>query len=78
VTSLHIRGLRFAFPDGTRVLDGIDLDVNDGERVALLGPNGAGKTTLLLHLIGVLRASEGSIKIGDLELDDENLREIRR
>ena len=48
-------------------------------RVILVGGFlGAGKTTLLLHLIGVLRASEGSIKVGDLELDDENLREIRR
>jgi cobalt/nickel transport system ATP-binding protein len=78
VTSLHVSGLRFAYPDGTQVLDGVDLDVTDGERVALLGPNGAGKTTLILHLIGVLRASEGIIRVGDLELTDKSLREIRR
>jgi cobalt/nickel transport system ATP-binding protein len=76
--ALEIRGLTFSYPDGTRVLSGVDLEVEDGERVALLGANGAGKTTLLLHLIGILRAEEGTIKVGERELNEATLPDIRR
>ena len=76
--SLAVSGLSFSYPDGTKVLNGIDLAVEPGERVALLGPNGAGKTTFVLHLNGILRAGEGSVTVGDLALDDQSLREIRR
>jgi cobalt/nickel transport system ATP-binding protein len=44
----------------------------------LLGPNGAGKTTLALHLNGILSGGAGTIRIGDLVLTEDSLREIRR
>jgi cobalt/nickel transport system ATP-binding protein len=53
-SSLHVSDVRFAYPDGHVALDGVDLRIGRGERVALLGPNGAGKTTLVLHLNGIL------------------------
>jgi ABC-2 type transport system ATP-binding protein len=46
-----------------RAVDGIDLTVGAGERVALLGPNGAGKTTTLMMLLGVITPDEGEIEI---------------
>ena len=46
-----------------RAVDGIDLTVGAGERVALLGPNGAGKTTTLMMLLGVISPDEGEIEI---------------
>jgi len=46
-----------------RAVDGIDLQVDAGERVALLGPNGAGKTTTLLMLLGVITPDAGEIEI---------------
>jgi len=46
-----------------RAVDGIDLRVDAGERVALLGPNGAGKTTTLLMLLGVITPDVGEIEI---------------
>ena len=46
-----------------RAVDGVDLEVHAGERVALLGPNGAGKTTTLLMLLGVIAPDEGSVRI---------------
>jgi ABC-2 type transport system ATP-binding protein len=46
-----------------RAVDGIDLTVGSGERVALLGPNGAGKTTTLMMLLGVITPDAGTIDI---------------
>ena len=78
VPALALEGLRFRYPDGTPALDGVDLTVAPGERVALLGPNGAGKTTLALHTNGLLRAEAGSVRVAGVELARETLREIRR
>jgi cobalt/nickel transport system ATP-binding protein len=78
VKALELHDLRFAYPDGTEVLRGIDLEIDAGERVAVLGPNGAGKTTLLLHLIGILRASSGTVTVGGAVLSDDTLMEVRR
>lgn len=78
MSTVEIRGVEFAYPDGRVALRGVDLTVSAGERVALLGPNGSGKTTLALHLNGILRASTGSITVAGLELSDANLPEIRR
>ncbi|MER7442399.1 energy-coupling factor ABC transporter ATP-binding protein [Micromonospora avicenniae] len=78
--SLDARGVRFAYPDGHVALDGVDLTVPRGERVALLGPNGAGKTTLVLHLNGILTPTEGSVSVGGLTVtpDRATLAEVRR
>ncbi|MQA82559.1 MAG: ATP-binding cassette domain-containing protein [Streptosporangiales bacterium] len=76
--TLHVRGLGFAYPDGHQALYDVDLTVRPGERVALLGPNGAGKTTLVLHLNGVLSGGVGEVRVGDLPVTKEHLREIRR
>ncbi|MGZ4796226.1 MAG: ABC transporter ATP-binding protein [Acidimicrobiia bacterium] len=46
-----------------RAVDGVDLVVHAGERVALLGPNGAGKTTTLLMLLGVIAPDVGTVSI---------------
>jgi len=56
------RGLRFAYGNGAPVLDGVDLDVRQGERVALVGANGAGKTTLLRILAGALAPQAGTVQ----------------
>ena len=71
---IRARGLRFTYPDGRVALDGVDLDVGEGERVALLGPNGAGKTTLMLHLNGLLRG-EGDLAVAGLGAGERALRE---
>ncbi|HWH00433.1 MAG TPA: ABC transporter ATP-binding protein [Pilimelia sp.] len=78
--ALSVAGLRFAYPDGRLALDGVDLTVAAGERVALLGPNGAGKTTLVLHLNGLLTPLAGTVTVGGLAVRDDRatLAEIRR
>ena len=72
------RGLRFTYPDGQVALDGVDLHVEEGQRVALLGPNGAGKTTFALHLNGILESSVGEVSIGGIPVIERNFVEIRR
>jgi ABC-2 type transport system ATP-binding protein len=52
----------------TRAVDGIDVVVGPGERVALLGPNGAGKTTTLLMVLGVVQPDAGTIAICGTDL----------
>ncbi|MEV4283527.1 energy-coupling factor ABC transporter ATP-binding protein [Actinoplanes xinjiangensis] len=79
--ALSITGLTFAYPDGRQALHGIDLTLDEGERVALLGPNGAGKTTLVLHLNGILHGGDGRVEISGLPVtpaDRKAITEIRR
>lgn len=73
---VRIRDLEYIYPDGTRALCGIDLDILQGEAVGLIGPNGAGKSTLLLHLNGIL-PGHSKVEIMGLEINDKNLNFIR-
>src|SRR5687768_18539757 len=59
---LRAHGLVKRFRDRVAV-DGVDLEVGAGERVALLGPNGAGKTTTLLMVLGAILPDEGTVEI---------------
>jgi multiple sugar transport system ATP-binding protein len=53
------------YPDGTRAVNDINLDVQDGEFMVLVGPSGCGKTTALRMVAGLEDISEGVLKIGD-------------
>src|ERR1700709_148710 len=53
------------YPDGTRAVNAIDLDISDGEFMVLVGPSGCGKTTALRMVAGLEEISEGVLKIGD-------------
>ena len=49
--------------DGFRALDGVNMNVGDGDIYGLVGPNGAGKSTLIRHLTGVYRHDKGEVYI---------------
>src|ERR687898_653021 len=53
------------YPDGTRAVSDIDLEIQDGEFMVLVGPSGCGKTTALRMVAGLEDISEGVLKIGD-------------
>jgi branched-chain amino acid transport system ATP-binding protein len=58
---LELRGVSMAF-GGLWVIDGLDLDVREGEIVSVIGPNGAGKTTLFNLVTGIYEPTQGDIR----------------
>jgi ABC-2 type transport system ATP-binding protein len=68
VTAIRIRGLRKSYQE-RQAVDGIDLDVAEGEIHALLGPNGAGKTTTVEILEGYRRRDGGEVRVLDVDPD---------
>ncbi len=53
-----------------RVVDGVSIEVNQGEIVGLLGPNGAGKTTTFYMVVGFVKPFEGKVTLDDVEITD--------
>ncbi len=77
--SLCVRDLRFRYPGASRpALEGIDLDLSPGRRVAVVGPSGAGKSTLAGVLLRFLPYEEGSVTLDGTELADLRADECRR
>ncbi len=64
--ALHVDDLHVSYGP-KRAVDGVSLDINEGEIFGLLGPNGAGKTSTLSAIEGLLRPDSGSIRIGDVD-----------
>lgn len=73
-----VEGLGFVYPDGTRALDGVDLAVSAGERVAVVGQNGSGKSTLVRHLNGLLRPTEGAVSVRGRAVGRRHVAELAR
>ena len=69
MSSIELRGVRKVYPTGVVAVDGIDLNVDDGEVVALLGPTGCGKTTVLRLIAGLETPTEGEILLGGNDVD---------
>jgi energy-coupling factor transport system ATP-binding protein len=65
---VRAEGLVHVYADGgVRALEGVDLRIGPGERVALVGQNGSGKTTLVRHLNGLLRPTAGRVTIDGID-----------
>lgn len=69
MASLTLRDVRKSYGD-TPVVHGVDLDIVDGEFVVFVGPSGCGKSTLLRMIAGLEEITDGSISIGDREVNE--------
>jgi cobalt/nickel transport system ATP-binding protein len=75
---LEFCDVSFSYPDGTQALRGVSFKIIHGESVGIVGANGSGKSTILMHMNGFCLPSSGFVRIGDLEINKKNRREIRR
>lgn len=66
MTSMELRGIRLDAPDGTPLLDGLDLVVPEGSTTVLCGPSGAGKSAVLRVLVGLDEPADGDVLIDDI------------
>ena len=73
---IDVRGLVKEFPNGTRALSGVDLQVTAGETVVLLGANGSGKSTLQKCLTKLVRPTSGTVEVLGTEVCTARKREI--
>ena len=69
--ALSVRGLTKTYRNGVHALQGIDLDVAQGDFFALLGPNGAGKTTLISIITSLVNKTSGTIQVFGHDVDRE-------
>ena len=69
MANLHLRSLSKNYGD-TRVLEGVDLEVEDGEYLVLVGPSGCGKSTLLRCIAGLEEITAGELQIGERVVND--------
>lgn len=77
IKDLHFRPSELP-SEQSDILDGITLDIHEGEFVVILGQNGSGKTTLIKHIDALLLPTKGYVKISGLDTKiEENLPQIR-
>ena len=74
---LKVEGVE-TFYGNIRALDGVSIDVNEGEIVALIGANGAGKSTLMMTIFGSPRARHGTISFDGVDITKMPTHEIAR
>lgn len=75
---LRVEDLAHVYPGGTRALDGVNLSIGAGERVAIVGQNGSGKTTLVKHLNGLLRPTEGTVRVAGRDIAGDPVHLVAR
>ena len=68
--AINITEVGKIYPNGTRALEDVNIEINDGEFVVLVGPSGCGKTTLLRMVAGLEDITEGEISIADKVVND--------
>lgn len=82
--SIEVKDLRYVYnpglPDETVALDGVSLEVRDGEILGIIGHTGSGKSTLLQHLNGILKPTSGEVYVDGQCITDGKVKlvDIRR
>ncbi|MAT41234.1 MAG: ABC transporter [Anaerolineaceae bacterium] len=64
---IQIKDLEHTYPDGTKALHGVSLDIHTGEYLLVIGQNGAGKSTLVKHFLNLLKPTSGTVVINGID-----------
>lgn len=75
---LKVNDLYYSYDDGKNALNGINVIIHQGERIAIIGSNGAGKSTFFLNINGVLTPEEGEIRFHDIPITRKTLKKLRK
>ena len=70
---IECRGISFSYDGAAKALDGIDLNIEDGEFFCILGGNGSGKSTFAKHLNALLQPDAGTVRIDGMDASDPEL-----
>jgi multiple sugar transport system ATP-binding protein len=70
VAAIELDHLTKVYPDGTRAVDGLDLEIADGELVVFVGPSGCGKTSALRMVAGLEDITDGEVRVGGKVVND--------
>jgi len=74
---IDLRDVSFAYADGERVLDHVNLSIRPGEKVALVGASGGGKSTLVQALLGLYPCESGCICYGGVDVEQISWSQVR-
>lgn len=70
---IECRGVSFSYDGAAKALDGINLNIEDGEFFCILGGNGSGKSTFAKHLNALLQPDAGTVRINGMDASDPEL-----
>ena len=75
-----LKNWSYVYPDGTRALNNVNMDIEKGRKIAIMGPNGAGKSTLFSHFNGLTEPTSGYLELEGkkMQYDKKSLLEIRQ
>jgi len=75
---IEAQNVRFSYPNKVEALKSVSLTINDGEFVAIMGQNGAGKSTFVKHFNGLLKPSQGTVRVDGVETTKTSVATLAR
>jgi energy-coupling factor transport system ATP-binding protein len=75
---IEVEDAHFSYSNRVEALKGVSLTIKDGEFVSIMGQNGAGKTTLIKHFNGLLKPSQGAVRIDGVDTRKTSIATLAR
>jgi len=75
---ITVEDIHYVYPNQVKALKGVSLTINEGEFIAIMGQNGAGKTTLIKHFNGLLKPSQGTVRVDGVETKKSSVAALSR
>ena len=75
---IEAENVHYSYASKVEALKGVSLTVKDGEFVAIMGQNGAGKSTFVKHFNGLLKPSQGTVKVDGVETTKTSVAKLAR